>query len=105
MSKPHLYLQFYYIAAAVMCTGYVVLGPHNFWGAPVDQPAPTKYGTKAVIVTHSPNPSSVPNLKLLASVVADISRGSQIFWDAPQAKPPANFGSKVVFGKQLPVPK
>ena len=34
-------------------------------------------------------------------MVAEISKGSQNFWDAPLAQPPANFGSKVVFGKQL----
>jgi len=40
------------------------------------QPAPTKFGTKVVIVTYSPNRSCVPNLKLLASTVAERSRGS-----------------------------
>jgi len=38
-------------------------------------------------------------------MVAEISKGSQNFWDAPLAQPPANFGSKVVFGKQLSIPK
>jgi len=44
-----------------------------------------------------PNPSCVPNLKLLASTVAEISRGSQIFLDAPLAKTPTNFGPKRSF--------
>ena len=26
--------------------GYMLPGPRNFWGAPVDQPAPTKFGTQ-----------------------------------------------------------
>ena len=37
-------------------TGYMVPGPHNFWAAaPVDQPAPTEFGTKAVIVIYCTN--------------------------------------------------
>jgi len=39
-----------------------------------------------------PNPICVTNLKLLASTVAEISRESQIFLDAPLAQTPANFG-------------
>ena len=65
----------------------MVPGPHNFCGAPVDQPAPTKFGTKAVIVTYSPNPRCVPNLKLLASMVSEINRGSQTFGDTPLTCP------------------
>ena len=57
--------------------GYVI--PTIFLGAPVAQPAPTKFGTKVVIVTYSPHRICVPNLKLLASTVAEINRGSQIF--------------------------
>jgi len=53
VSKPqflHLYLQFYYISVAVNWymvrgTEYSVRDTHNFWGAPVAQPAPTKFGT------------------------------------------------------------
>jgi len=82
----------------------MVPGPHNFCGAPVDQPAPTKFGTKAVIVTYSPNPRCVPNLKLLASMVSEINRGSQTFWDTPLTQPPANFGSKVVLASNSPYP-
>ena len=48
-----------------------------------------------------PNPSCVPNLKLLASTVAEISRGP-IFY-APLAHIPANFGLKCCFfGKLVP---
>jgi len=46
--------------------------PTFFLGAPVAQPVPTKFG----IVTYSPKPSCVPNLKLLASTVPEKSRGS-----------------------------
>ena len=45
----------------------------------------------------SPNPSCVPNLKLLVSVVAEISRGVLNFLDAPLARTPANFGTKHCF--------
>ena len=73
----HLYLQFYYISVAV--TWYRVRGMEyvipTFLGALVTQPAPTKFGTKVAIVTYSPNQSCVPNLKLLASTVAERSRG------------------------------
>ena len=52
-----------------------------------------------------PNPSCVPNLKLLASTVAEISRGSKFLLDAPLAQPPPILVLNVVFGKQHPVPK
>ena len=39
-----------------------------------------------------PNPICVPNLKLLASTVAKIRRGSHFY--APLAQTPANFGPK-----------
>jgi len=76
-------LLFTFIFAVLLhfCSCYVVQGTwygvrdtHNFRGAPVAQPAPTKFGTKVVILTYSPNRSCVPNLKLLASVVAERSR-------------------------------
>jgi len=41
-----------------------------------------------------PNPSCASNLKMLASTVAEISRGSQIFLDAALAQTAANFGPK-----------
>ena len=46
-----LYLLFYYISVAG--TWYGVRDTHNFLGAPVAQPAPSKFGTKVVIVTYS----------------------------------------------------
>jgi len=52
-----------------------------------------------------PNPFCVPNLKLLASTIAEISRGSKIFLDAPLPQTPANLGSKrCFFGRLLPNP-
>ena len=55
-----------------------------------------------------PNPSCVPNLKLLASMVAKIHRGPTFFSDAPLsplAQTPANFGPKRrFFGKLVPNP-
>ena len=37
----------------------MVRGPHNFSGAPVAHPAPTKFGTEVVIVTYSSHASDV----------------------------------------------
>jgi len=52
-----------------------------------------------------PNPICVPNLKLLASTVAKICRGSQLFLDAPLAQTPTNFGpNRCFFGKLVPKP-
>jgi len=42
---------------------------------------------------------------LLASTVAEISRESQIFLDAPLAQIPANFGPKRCFTQATLVPK
>ena len=81
----HLYLQFCHISVAVnwytgTWYGVPVRDTHNFRGAPiVAQPAPTKFGTKVVIVTYSPNRSCVPILKLLASTIAERSRGPKFF--------------------------
>jgi len=50
--------------------------------------APTKFGTKVVIVTYSPYPSCVPNFKLPALMVAEISRRSQNIWDSPLVQTP-----------------
>jgi len=54
-------------------------------GAPIVQPATTKFGgpTKVVTATYTPNPSCIPNLKLPASIAAEINRGSQSFWMFP----------------------
>jgi len=43
------------------------------------------------------NPSCIPNLKLLASTVAKISRGSQIFLDLSLAQTPPILVLNVVF--------
>ena len=51
-----------------------------------------------------PNQICVPNLKLLASTVGKIRRGSQIFFDAPCPTPPPILVLNVVFGKLVPNP-
>jgi len=79
------------------CTWYAVRSDHNLCGDPVAQRAPTKFGTKVVIVTYSPNPSCVPNLKLLASTAAEISRGSQLVLNAFLVQTPVVFDPKSCF--------
>ena len=44
-----------------------------------------------------PNPSCIPNLKLLSSTDAEINRGGPNFLDTPLARTPANFGRKSCF--------
>jgi len=57
--------------------------------------APANFGPKHLFFGKLvPNQICVPNLKLLASTVAEISRGSQFILDARLAQTPANFGSK-----------
>ena len=51
-----------------------------------------------------PNPSCIPNLKLLASTIAEISRGSQILLDVPLAQTPPILVLNVVFAKLVPNP-
>jgi len=54
-------------------------GVLNFLDAPIDQTT-VDFGPKSCfLVSYSPNPSCIPNLKLLASAAAKISRESQIF--------------------------
>ena len=66
---------------------------------------PANFGRKSCYsASYSPSPSCLPNLKLLASTVAEINRGPK-FLDAPLAKTPLILALKVVFGKLLPVPK
>ena len=103
MSKP----QFFYIYICSFITFlYLLRGTgsevrgmwspvHNF-RCSCSPANPTKFGTKVVIVTFSPNTSCVPNLKLLASMDAKISRGSH-FLDAPLAHTIANCGRKSCF--------
>jgi len=71
--------------------------------APLAQ-TPANFGPKRIFGKLVPNPICVLNLKLLASAVAKIRRGSQ-FLDAPLAQPPPILVLNVVFGKQHPVPK
>jgi len=46
---------------------------------------------RCFLVSYSPNPSCLPNLKLLASMNAEINRGSK-FLHAPHSPDPANLG-------------
>jgi len=85
-------------------TWYWARGSRNFCSASLAQPAPIKFGTKAFIVMYFPNPSSVPNLKLLSSAVAEIYRGSQHDLYAPVAHTPAILALKVS-GKLLTTTK
>ena len=75
--------------------------------APLAQ-APASFGPiSCLLVNYSPNQSFVPYLKQLASRIAEISRGSQIF-DTSLAQTPANFGPPKVamfLGTILPKPK
>jgi len=50
------------------------------------------------LVSYSPSPSCIPNLKLLALTIAEINN----FLDAPLARPPANFIVKVVSRQATP---
>ena len=66
---------------------------------------PTNFGRKSGFsASYSPSQSCIPNLKFLASTVAEINRGPK-FLHAPLAQTPINLALKVVFGKLLPVPK
>ena len=62
----------------------------------VAQPAPTKFGTKVVILTYSRNRSCAPILKLLASTIAERSRPSN-FFQCSLARTPASFCPKICF--------
>jgi len=65
---------------------------------------PVNFGPKSCfLVSYSPSPTCRPNLKLLASTVAEINSGSQIFTCSPSADP-INFGPESCFGKLLPYP-
>jgi len=47
-------------------------------------PTPADFGPKSFfLVSYSPSPTSVPNLKLLASTVAEINRGPNFIWMFP----------------------
>ena len=41
-----------YVVQGIRSAWYGVRGPHNFLGAPVAQPATTKFGTKVVNATY-----------------------------------------------------
>jgi len=63
------------------------------------------FGPKScLLVNYSPNPSSVPYLKQLASRVAEISRGSQIFGYFPSPDPRQFWSSSGCFLVRSPNP-
>ena len=100
----HLYLQFYYISVAV--AWYRVRGTWSthFLRCSCSPASSTKFGTKVVIVTYTPNPSCVPNLKSLASTVAEISRGPKFFGCSPSPDS-RQFWSETFLGTLLPKPR
>ena len=57
-TKPQAFFTFIFAVLLHFCSCnvvhdiYGVHSPHNFWGAPVAQPATTKFGTKVVIATY-----------------------------------------------------
>jgi len=58
---------------------------------------PANCGAKSCfLVSYSPSPSCIPNLKLLALTVAEINRGLK-FLHAPLAQTPINFGPDSCF--------
>ena len=66
---------------------------------------PDNVGHKSCFsASYSPSQRRIPNLKLLASTVAEINRWSQIF-TCSLAQTPINLALNVVFGKLIPVPK
>ena len=78
-----------------------VRGPHNFLGPFVAQPAPTNFRTKVVIASYSPNPSCLPNLKLLASTVAGKTVGPKFFECCPSPESRQFGGNSCFFDKLL----
>ena len=54
------------------------------------------------LVRYSPSPTCIPNLKLLASTVAEINRGSPLFWILPQPGPLPILVVKVVSRQATP---
>ena len=81
-----------------------VEGSNFFPNAPLAQNH-ANFGLKRRFCKLVPNPSCVPNLKLLASTVAEISRGPNLILvpDAPLIHTPAKFGPKrCFFGKLVP---
>ena len=59
---------------------------------------------KVVFAKVNANARCAPNLKSLASPLAEISRGLKNFCDAPLDYPPVKFGPKVVLAAYSPNP-
>jgi len=66
---------------------------------------PANFGRKSsFLVSYNANPSCIPNLKLLASVVAEINRGYRMFGGSLSLDPLILI-QKVVFDKLIFVPE
>jgi len=63
-----------------------------------------KFGPQLFLAAYSPNRICVPNLKSPASMVAKISRRSNIFEAVPLAQNPVNFGPNDHFLQATPIP-
>jgi len=72
--------------------------PNFFWRLPWPRPLPILV-QNVVFNKLVPKQSCVPNLKLLASMVAKIRRGSQFFSDVSLAQTPPILVLNVVFAK------
>jgi len=75
--------------------------PKFFWILPWPMDARQFWSQTLFFGKLVPNPICVPNLKLLASTVAEIRRGSQIFGCFP-SQTPSNFGPKRCFWQATP---
>ena len=65
--------------------------------------APANFGSKRWFCKIAPSQFCIPNLKLLASAVAEISRGSQIFFGCTPSQDPRQFWILTsFFGKLVP---
>jgi len=63
-----------------------------------------KFGPQLFLAAYSPNRICVPYLKSPASMVAKISRRSNIFEAVPLAQNPVNFGPNDHFLQATPIP-
>jgi len=103
LPKPNLYTKFE-VASFNGCRKEINRGSRIFLDAPLAR-TPANFGRKSCfLVNYSPSPSCIPNLKLLASTIAEINRGSQKI-TCSSSPDPINFGPESFFGKLFPVPK
>ena len=100
LPRPKLYSKFELASFSDCKNKYG--GSQIFLDAAVAQTT-ANFGRKSCFLASSfPSPSYIPNLKLLASIVAEINRGSQNILDAPLAWPLLIFIVKVVSRQATP---